>query len=100
MVGCVEGILGLRPDMDGLRIAPSVPAGWSGFTMEKTFRGRKLRIQIKNSGCKGEQDAKPPTSSGSKQGGCGRLTVNGNVMGGDYIPASILKEENDIVVEM
>ena len=25
MVGCVEGILGLRPDLNGLRLAPAVP---------------------------------------------------------------------------
>ena len=25
MVGCVEGILGLRPDLEGLRLSPSVP---------------------------------------------------------------------------
>ena len=28
MVGCVEGILGLRPDFGGLALAPSVPCGW------------------------------------------------------------------------
>lgn len=36
MVGCVEGILGLRPDLDGLRLAPAIPKEWDSFTMEKT----------------------------------------------------------------
>lgn len=38
MVGCVEGILGMRPDFGGLRIAPSIPADWDQFTIEKDFR--------------------------------------------------------------
>ena len=38
MVGSVEGILGMRPDFYGLRIAPSIPAEWDGFTVEKDSR--------------------------------------------------------------
>ena len=30
MVGCVEGILGMRPDLDGLLISPSIPSEWKG----------------------------------------------------------------------
>ena len=26
MVGCIEGICGMRPDADGIKIAPSIPA--------------------------------------------------------------------------
>ena len=40
MVGCVEGILGLRPDLDGLRLAPAIPRE-SGFT-SLTVNGREL----------------------------------------------------------
>ena len=36
MVGCVEGILGMRPDFDGLRIAPSVPSDWKEFEINRT----------------------------------------------------------------
>ena len=49
MVGCVEGILGLRPTPEGLVISPAIPAEWDGFTMEKTFRGKKLYITVDNS---------------------------------------------------
>ena len=48
MVGSVEGILGMRPDFYGLRIAPSIPAEWDGFTVEKDFRGKHLHIEVKN----------------------------------------------------
>jgi cellobiose phosphorylase len=86
MVGCVEGILGLRPDIDGLHLSPSVPASWKNFSMEKIFRGSKLRITVQN-----------PQGS---EGGCRKLTVNGAAVEGDFIPASILKAENEIIVEM
>ena len=46
MVGCVEGILGLRPDLDGLRLAPAIPREWTGFTMDKDFRGCRLHIRV------------------------------------------------------
>ncbi|MBR3494123.1 MAG: N,N'-diacetylchitobiose phosphorylase [Clostridia bacterium] len=48
MVGCVEGILGLRPTPDGLRVDPAIPAEWPGFTMDKTFRGKRLHITVDN----------------------------------------------------
>jgi cellobiose phosphorylase len=86
MVGCVEGILGLRPDIGGICVSPSVPSGWKEFKMEKTFRGRKLHITVKN--------------PDGREGGCRRLTVNGELMEGDYIPAGVLKNENEVLVEM
>ncbi|MBQ8678860.1 MAG: N,N'-diacetylchitobiose phosphorylase [Treponema sp.] len=48
MVGCVEGILGMRPDFGGLRLAPSIPGEWKSFEAEKTFRGKKLKIRVEN----------------------------------------------------
>ncbi len=48
MVGCVEGILGLRPTPEGLVIRPAIPAEWDGFTMDKTFRGKRLHITVDN----------------------------------------------------
>ncbi|MCL2276415.1 MAG: N,N'-diacetylchitobiose phosphorylase [Treponema sp.] len=86
MVGCVEGILGLRPDIDGLRIAPAIPAGWKSLTLVKTFRGCKLNIKINN--------------PGGLESGCKKMSINGQVMDSNYIPASILKAENEIVLDM
>ena len=40
MVGCVEGILGMRPDFYGLHIAPSIPKAWDGFEIEKDLHGK------------------------------------------------------------
>ena len=86
MVGCVEGILGLRPDIDGLRLSPAIPAAWKSFTMEKVFRGKKLNIKVNN--------------PGGNESGCKKLTVNGETMQGNYIPASVLKAENEIILDM
>jgi len=86
MVGCVEGILGLRPDIDGLQISPSVSSDWKEFSMKKSFRGKMLNISVKN--------------PDGKQSGCRKLTLNGKAMEGDYIPASALQDENDVIVEM
>lgn len=86
MVGCVEGILGLRPDLDGLRLAPAIPKEWDSFTMEKDFRGRRLHICVEN--------------PGHHESGCRSLTLNGQAMPDNYIPASALRDENDIILTM
>ncbi len=86
MVGCVEGILGMRPDFDGLHIAPSIPHDWDGFEVWKEFRGCRLHITVKN--------------PDHKQTGCARLTVNGAVMEGDYVPAGVMTKETEIELTM
>ena len=86
MVGAVEGILGVRPDLHGLRLSPSIPAAWDGFTMEKSFRGKKLHITVQN-----------PVH---KESGFSSLMLNGAAMPDNYIPADKLAAENEIVLTM
>ena len=86
MVGCVEGILGLRPDLDGLRLAPAIPKEWDSFTMEKDFRGRRLHIRVEN--------------PDHRESSCRSLTLNGQAMPDNYIPASALQDENEITLTM
>ncbi len=86
MVGCVEGILGLRPAIDGIVICPSVPSGWKSFTMKKVFRGKVLNITVKN-----------PDGA---QGGKAVAELNGEKLGGDFIPAAKLEAVNDVTVTM
>ena len=40
-------ILGVRPTLEGLLIDPSVP-GWKEFSVERTFRGARYSITVKN----------------------------------------------------
>jgi cellobiose phosphorylase len=86
MVGSVEGILGLRPDIEGLRLSPAIPSSWKFFTMEKSFRGKKLNIKVNN--------------PNGHESGCKKMTVNGKTVEGNYIPASILKAQNEIILDM
>ncbi len=86
MVGAVEGILGVRPDLHGLRLSPSIPAAWDGFTMEKSFRGKKLHITVQN--------------PAHKESGFTGLMLNGAAMPDNYIPADKLAAENEIVLTM
>jgi cellobiose phosphorylase len=47
-VALSQWILGIRPEYDGLRIDPCIPAGWEGFTVERVFRGGNYRIRVAN----------------------------------------------------
>ncbi len=86
MVGCVEGICGMRTELNGLRIDPSIPSAWDGFKIRKSFRGRWLSIDIQN--------------PDHVQAGVKSMTVNGKAVEGNFLPAEALEAENDIVVVM
>ena len=85
MVGCVEGILGLRPTPEGLVISPSIPAAWDGFTIDKTFRGKRLHITVDN--------------SAHRQGGASRTLLNGQEVSG-VLTDSLLTDGAQITVVM
>ncbi len=84
MVGCVEGICGMRPDADGLAISPSIPSSWDGFKIEKNFRGKKLNITVDN--------------SAHVQSGVKEIFLNGTKLDGCYVPAGKLADVNEISV--
>jgi cellobiose phosphorylase len=41
-------ILGIRPEADGLRVEPSIPANWPGFKVSRKFRQAWYHIEVKN----------------------------------------------------
>lgn len=86
MVGTVEGILGLKPNVNGLVIDPSIPSEWKEFTIEKTFRGKRLHITVKN-----------PNGS---QHGVKSVTVNGKTLPENLITNDVLGDDNEITVEL
>ena len=86
MVGCVEGILGIRPDFYGLSLNPSVPDSWGEFEIKKKFRGKNLNIQVKN--------------PNHVESGCAKLIVNGNEIQGNYIPENIMTDNTEIELYM
>ena len=86
MVGCVEGIMGMRPDFYGLKIDPSIPSDWKSFEISKDFRGKHLSIKVNN--------------LSGVESGVKKVVLNGEILEGNYIPADKLQAENDIIVEM
>ena len=72
MVAISQYILGIMPDFDGLKVDPSIPAEWDGFTAVRKFRGAIYNITIKNPShvCKGVKT----------------LTVDGKAVAGNVIP--------------
>lgn len=64
--------------------AAALPAEWKSIKIDKVFRGKKLHITVLN------PDA--------KQGKVTNCVVNGEKLDGYRIPVSMLKDENEIVV--
>ena len=79
-------ICGIRPDLDGIRIAPSIPSDWKEFTMEKNFRGSKLEIKVENPN---------GAESGFKE-----FYVNGEKFEDNYIPADKLTPVTEVRLVM
>jgi cellobiose phosphorylase len=77
-------ILGLRPELDGLRFDPCIPSTWDGFRATRRFRGRTIDIEVRNpSGvCRGVKT----------------LTLNGRVLNGTLLPADRLDDHNRVEV--
>ena len=86
MVGMVEGILGLRPTPEGLCISPAIPAEWDGFTMDKTFRGKRLHIVVDN--------------SAHHEGGVTKTLVNGKTVDAQVLTDDMIKDGDEITVVM
>ena len=85
MVGCVEGILGLRPDLDGLRLAPGHPRRVGRLLpWTRISAARSCNIRVEN--------------PDHRESGFRSMTVNGTAYSSSYIPADALQEENQIVL--
>jgi cellobiose phosphorylase len=79
-------ILGLRPEVDGLRIDPCIPKSWSGFTARRALRGKTLHIEVKN-------------PAGVNRG-VKSLTIDGVAVAGNLVPVAKLKNGARIVAEL
>jgi cellobiose phosphorylase len=49
-VAITQWILGIRPTLNGLQIAPVIPSDWPGFTATRIFHGVTYRIQVQRQG--------------------------------------------------
>jgi cellobiose phosphorylase len=74
-VAVTQWILGLRPDHDGLRVDPCLPAAWEGFTARRHFRGAVYDIRVrKRAGVRGRVRC---------------LVVDGEELAGNLVPLAI-----------
>ncbi len=76
-------LLGIRPEITGLRIDPCIPSKWEGFSATRIFRGRTIEIEVKNPNghCRGISS----------------LTLNGEKIEGNFLPLEKLKDTNTVV---
>lgn len=81
-VAVTQYILGIRPEYDGLRIDPCIPADWTGFTVKRVYRGAEYNITVQNPGnvCKGVY----------------KLIVDGREIQGNVIPFISGKKTYDV----
>ena len=79
-------ILGIQPDYTGIRIDPCIPPTWDKISISRRFRNKVLHIQINN-----------PNKS---EKGVEKLMVNGVEIKGNFIPAELLKDTNEVVAYM
>ena len=79
-------ILGIRPEFNGLRIDPCIPANWKEFKVTRQFRGSIYIIAIKN----------PRNISKGVQS----IIVNGREISGNIIPFSGEQETSSVEVIM
>ena len=67
-----QGILGVKPDYDGLVLDPCIPTTWPGYSVTRRFRGSTFHIEVAN-----------PDGVSS---GVARLEVDGKTLPGTLIP--------------
>jgi N,N'-diacetylchitobiose phosphorylase len=85
-IAVTQYLLGVQPVMEGLRVDPCIPAAWDAFEMRRRFRGRWVSIRVENSGHVNQ--------------GVHTLTLNGELLAGNLIPADRLGETNLAVVAL
>ncbi len=83
-LAATQYILGVRPDYDGLRVDPCIPADWDGFRVTRRFRGATYDIQVHN-----------PMHICM---GVARMTLDGKELEDNLIPVDVQKESHTVEV--
>jgi cellobiose phosphorylase len=82
-VALSQYILGVRAELDGLRIDPCIPPDWKGFTITRKFRGATYNIKVLN--------------PDGVMRGVKKMLVNGNPQTGNVV--GLFKEGSVVKVE-
>lgn len=79
-------ILGIRAEIEGLRIDPCLPSSWPGYKANRLFRGMNLHISVSN--------------PNGVQKGVASLTIDGHRFEGSLAPLEKLRDGSAIEVVM
>lgn len=79
-------ILGVQPELDGLRINPCIPESLEGYTLERNFRGVRYRISVDN--------------SAHHEKGVRSMTVDGKAVEGNLIPLSMAEGRKELKIKV
>ena len=77
-------VLGIRPEVAGLRIDPCIPGSWKGFSVERRFRDHAVTITVKN--------------EAGVERGVARMSLNGQPLEGNLLPVEKLEATNEVEV--
>jgi len=77
-------ILGIKPEIEGLRIDPCIPSDWPGFSAVRRFRGQVFQIKVHNPHkvCRGVV----------------RMILNGEQISGNLVPVGSPGDEHQVEV--
>jgi cellobiose phosphorylase len=82
-VAITQWILGIRPELDGLRVEPVLPSEWPGFSATRRFRGATYEITVRRGDAPAGQPAAPTCEGASQVTG---VIVDGQPIGGTVVP--------------
>ena len=85
-IAATQYILGIRPELDGLRIDPCLPSAWEDIRVERTFRKCRFIISIKKEKgiCKGAI----------------KMQINGLEHNSNIIPQNMISGNDKIYVDV
>ncbi len=79
-------LLGVRPEFDGLRVDPCIPADWKGYALRRVWRGAEYHIRVEN-----------PLGV---EKGVAAVSCNGKPCAGGLVPAMPAGSVNQVLVTM
>jgi N,N'-diacetylchitobiose phosphorylase len=77
-------VLGLRAELEGLRIDPCIPSAWDGYTATRRYRGKTVAITV--------------TNPGHLNRGVKSIILNGEHISGNLVPVEKLSDTNTVEV--
>jgi cellobiose phosphorylase len=83
-VAISQGILGIKPDYDGLRIDPCIPRAWRSYRVTRRFRGVVYEVSVEN--------------PAGVCGGVRSLRIDGREVAGNLVPLEAGKTRVEVEV--